>query len=390
MLATFAIVAAGAPAAMANGIVEGTVFGPAPEFVTEVSVGVGDPETETGDIVHPEANGHWAASVPAGTYFVTFSISGEGATEYSHAPGAPNYVPEWFEGIVPSFWEDERYAFSAIIPSSVLAIGVSEGKTTSPVNATMVQGGDIEATFTYGPTGETEGCPTIKLFDGASHELGGLGSGFTCSGGEHPVSRTGLLPPGEYRGEVLASSPWAAKSFAVTIHADGAEKAAVVLEPPGSGGGGGETGGSTGGGTSTTSTTTTSTTTTTTTGTGSGATSHVPRPGSSTIRGTQGGATVTLQCVGEAPCTLEVALTSSPTGHAARASSHKPLVIGRGRAVIGAGMTARVPVKFTRTGLKLLRAHHGRIASKLTIKGSGGTAAIYESRPVLVKLVPRK
>ena len=118
-----------------------------------------------------------------------------------------------------------------------------------------------------------------------------------------------------------------------------------------------------------------------------GGSSHVGSSGG-TVGASGGSATVIVQCVGEAPCTVEVVMTSSPSGHAASVSKLKRLTLGRAKRTIPAGRTERIRIKLTPAALKLLRAHHGRIHARLTITGKGGTSAITLSKVVL--LVKRK
>lgn len=122
----------------------------------------------------------------------------------------------------------------------------------------------------------------------------------------------------------------------------------------------------------------------------SGGSSHIGTPGG-TVEASGGSAVVTVECAGEAPCSVEVTMSSSPNGHAANASSKRKVVlVGRAEATIQAGKTERVRVKLTKAGARLLRAHHGRIAAKLLITGTGGTARIDISRSVIVAAHPHR
>jgi hypothetical protein len=380
IIATLAALSALAPAstlaAEETGIIEGTVSGPAGGG--SILVEAEDPETKKGEHTFTEFTGHWGLLLPAGKYFLVFA-----SEESLYEPGGRNYVTRFLPGLEdPPLWEIERWAEAEgkPVPAGVGTITVANKAKIEGVNETMAQGGEVEVTETYGPTGEAVGCPHATVSDGAGHQYGTL---FCTASAEH----TRLLPAGTYHIEVPAGvSPggaYAAQNVAAEVGHDAVSKVAIVLEPPGSSGG---TGGGGGGGTSTGGGTTTTTTTPTTTTT---ATSSVALPGPSTVSATKGGATVTLQCVGEAPCTLEITLTSSPTGHAAHASKLTRIVVGRARATIAAGKTQRVTVKFTRAGLTLLHARHGHIAGKLTISGTAGTTTIRESKTVVVKLKRR-
>ena len=115
-----------------------------------------------------------------------------------------------------------------------------------------------------------------------------------------------------------------------------------------------------------------------------GLSSHVGSSGGSTVGVSGGSATVVIQCVGEAPCTVEVVMTSSPSGKAASAAKLKRLTLGRAKRTIPAGKTERIAIKLTPAALKLLRTHHGRIHARLTITGKGGSAPINLSKVVVL------
>jgi len=110
---------------------------------------------------------------------------------------------------------------------------------------------------------------------------------------------------------------------------------------------------------------------------------HVTSAGGSRLGARGGSASVTLSCVGEAPCVVEATLTSRGSRHAAatrRAAT--PVVLASANATIAAGRSQRVKLKLRPAGVRLLRAHHGRIGALLTVAGKAGAAPIHLSRTV--------
>lgn len=85
-----------------------------------------------------------------------------------------------------------------------------------------------------------------------------------------------------------------------------------------------------------------------------------------------GTAFVPLDCTGTATCQGTVTLTASGPGapKAKRARLSKTTTIGRARFAIAAGKTATVKVKLNAAGRALLKAHHGKLTTTLTITKS--------------------
>lgn len=107
-----------------------------------------------------------------------------------------------------------------------------------------------------------------------------------------------------------------------------------------------------------------------------------------TVEVSGGSVKVTVECKGEPPCSVEASLSSSSSGHAARASrakKPKPILLARVKATIPGGKRQRLVLKLTKAGKSLLRAHHGHISAKLLITGTAGAAQIDVSRTVVVR-----
>jgi len=123
-----------------------------------------------------------------------------------------------------------------------------------------------------------------------------------------------------------------------------------------------------------------------------------PKPGSSAARSrisllpgstvsvTRGRAVVAVDCLGDASCSIELALGSGhPPASAARAFG-PPVAIGWARRTIAAGTHARVGIALTRAGGRLLHAHRGRMAAQLVVNGRGGSALIHATTSVRLRL----
>jgi len=114
----------------------------------------------------------------------------------------------------------------------------------------------------------------------------------------------------------------------------------------------------------------------------------VVRPDRSLIRASSGSVlkisrgrtAISLQCVGQSACQIEVTLVSGQAGSAAEASRGGSLA--RVRRTIPARQSRRISIQLTRSGLSLLRAHRGRVGARLVINGMAGVATLHLSRVV--------
>jgi len=101
-------------------------------------------------------------------------------------------------------------------------------------------------------------------------------------------------------------------------------------------------------------------------------------------------ANVAVRCLGEASCSIELALgDSARAGAAARASGRSEL-IGSARRTIAAHGQATVAIVLTRAGVRLLQAHGGHMTAQLAVNGRGGSALIHASRSLRLTSSPRR
>lgn len=102
---------------------------------------------------------------------------------------------------------------------------------------------------------------------------------------------------------------------------------------------------------------------------------------SSLLKVSRGRTAISLQCVGQSVCHIEVALVSAQRGRAADVSGDAGSLACAHR-TIQADQSRRISIALTRSGLNLLRAHRGRVGARLVIAGTGGIAPIHLSRAV--------
>ncbi len=103
-------------------------------------------------------------------------------------------------------------------------------------------------------------------------------------------------------------------------------------------------------------------------------------PGS-VLKVSHGRTAISLQCVGQSACQVEVTLLSGQPGGAAEASSDVGS-LARARRTIPAHQSCGISIALTRSGLGQLRAHRGRVGARLVIDGMAGAAPIHLNRAV--------
>jgi hypothetical protein len=105
------------------------------------------------------------------------------------------------------------------------------------------------------------------------------------------------------------------------------------------------------------------------------------------LRVSRGRTALSLQCVGQWACRIEVTLASSRAGGVAEDSGAAGS-LARARRTIPADQSRRISIALTRSGLSLLRAQHGRIGARLVIDGMAGVAPVHLSRTVSLAVRP--
>jgi hypothetical protein len=129
----------------------------------------------------------------------------------------------------------------------------------------------------------------------------------------------------------------------------------------------------------------------------SGASAMSPEPGSSetssriglprdaTVVVSQGRAVIPVRCSGDASCSIQVVLGSSPRAATVARAVEYPVPMGSARRTITAGKDAKVGIVLSSAGIRLLHAHHGRVSAQLVVNGRGGAAVIHASRSVQLR-----
>jgi len=111
--------------------------------------------------------------------------------------------------------------------------------------------------------------------------------------------------------------------------------------------------------------------------------SLIRSPSGSVLKVSRGRTAISLQCVGQSACQIEVALVSVRPRGAAEASGDASS-LARAHRTIPADQSYRISIALTRSALSLLRAHRGRVGARLMIDGTAGVAHIHLSRAVLL------
>jgi hypothetical protein len=115
------------------------------------------------------------------------------------------------------------------------------------------------------------------------------------------------------------------------------------------------------------------------------ATSFIRSSSGSVLKVSRGRTAISLQCVGQSACQIEVDLLGGQLGRAADASGDVRS-LAQARRTIPAHQSRRISIALTRSALRLLRAHRGRLVTRLVIDGTGGAAPIHLSRAVSLAL----
>jgi len=117
-------------------------------------------------------------------------------------------------------------------------------------------------------------------------------------------------------------------------------------------------------------------------GGGGGPTGHVAISSGRTLKALGGKTLVALGCSGGATCHVKVVLTSNTAGHAATVARLRRVVVGTATVSIAAGRASKVRISLSRSGKRLLAAHHGRIGVRMTVTGSAGSTSIRVTKNV--------
>ncbi|HEY5194795.1 MAG TPA: hypothetical protein VIJ39_13130 [Solirubrobacteraceae bacterium] len=116
------------------------------------------------------------------------------------------------------------------------------------------------------------------------------------------------------------------------------------------------------------------------------ANSRIALPRDATVVVSQGRAVVPVRCSGDASCSIELSLGSSPHGAIVARTVEHPVPMGSAQRTIAGGKDAKVGIVLSGTGIRLLHAHRGRVQAQLVINGRGGSAPIHASKSVQLRL----
>jgi hypothetical protein len=329
-----------------------------------------------------EAAFEFTAEIAPTTLYVEFAASSASGPWFGGRDCGPEFDPAGSNYI--SQYSNDARTFAEASPVTITEGGTSE------VSATLQQAGRVTGTVTDAASHKPlPGIEVTVLENGQAL----CKAAATGEGGEY---QTPALRPGNYTLEVGGSSSYVTADEPVTI-AEGHSQPGVDVAlarvgsggNPGGGGPGKPGGGNPGGGPAPANTGSGNAagggSTGTATGHGTaGGTGGVPAPSGSSFTAGGGVVDVALQCVGEEPCTIELTLTSTQAGHAARAAKSRRVLVGLAHATLKAGTTSQVRVTLTSAGRRLLRSRHGRIGAQLTISGRAGASAIHDSKAVTI------
>lgn len=321
-------------------------------------------------------NGAFAGNVSGPGY------SGENVEVFAFSPGSgervggalPGYNGNYSAVVSPGSYNACAVPFSltGYFLQQCQGVGVAAGKTTFGVNFVLTKGGIVQGAVTDASSGKIVIGAKVTVVGAPPQACGGPPYSDTCSaGGESGINgayATSVLAAGAQTLQFSDPPTYETQNVGTTVSVEGKTVLNVTLKLAGSGGPGSGGPGSGGG----------------------GATGHVTSSGGSTVNASGGEATVTLNCVGEGPCTVEVTLTSSHSGHAAARHKARPIVVGHAKVTIAAGAVQRVRIKLTKAAKSLLRTHHGHIGALLTISGMAGKAPVHLVSAVVLKLSRRR
>jgi len=114
--------------------------------------------------------------------------------------------------------------------------------------------------------------------------------------------------------------------------------------------------------------------------------SRINLPRHATVAVSRGRAVIPIRCVGDAPCSIELALGSSPRAVTVARTVEYPVLMGAAQRTIAAGKNAKVGITLSGAGLRLLHAHRGPVSARLVVNGRGGSALIHASGSVRLRL----
>jgi hypothetical protein len=114
--------------------------------------------------------------------------------------------------------------------------------------------------------------------------------------------------------------------------------------------------------------------------------SWIGMPRDATVVISRGRAVIPVRCSGDASCSIELALGSSPRAATVARTVGYPVLIGSAQRTIAAGRDTKVGIVLSGAGVRLLRAHRGRVSARLVVNGRGGSALIHASKAVQLRL----
>jgi hypothetical protein len=116
------------------------------------------------------------------------------------------------------------------------------------------------------------------------------------------------------------------------------------------------------------------------------ASSGIGLPRDATVVVLQGRAVIPVRCSGDASCSIELALGSSPRAATVARTAGYPVTMGSAQRTIAGGKDAKVRIVLSGAGIRLLHAHRGRVSAQLVVNGRGGSALIHASKSVQLRL----
>ncbi len=97
-------------------------------------------------------------------------------------------------------------------------------------------------------------------------------------------------------------------------------------------------------------------------------------------------AVIPVRCLGDASCSIELALGGTPRAATLARAVGYPVLMGSVQRTIAAGKDARVGIVLSDAGIRLLHTHRGRVSAQLVVNGRGGDALIHASKSVQLRL----
>jgi hypothetical protein len=121
-------------------------------------------------------------------------------------------------------------------------------------------------------------------------------------------------------------------------------------------------------------------------GSGPGEASRIGLPRGTAVIVSRGRAVIPIRCSGDASCSIELALGSSPRAATVARTVGYPVPMGSAQRTIAGGKDAKVGIVLSGAGIRLLHAHHGRVSAQLVVNGRGGSVLIHASKSVQLRL----